>query len=429
SVSDRNNNHVVKKLTKAHLNSWQPLNDVQFRIYGLSASMITSREPWIGVSVLIVKGHWKGNTGTVRGVEIIWGKVISRIDDVGRTIKHREGLMLQIEMDLVRAQQQPTVKINYLDIVDLQKKSLLNVAHPVKKGDLYDFHPNVSHSVKTPRVLPPEQAQVPGTPQWSPEEIAENARASSAWDPYAPGLGDGAALPYNPWDEEQVSPSAEKEDSPQSPTLAGPSTSLEEPDRSEMAAAAALEASILEAIAEGEAEEPPPPPPHWITHPELVGLSVQATIFTSKTEYLTIVRTPTGDIVPHRRLTRSKTAPITDLDSVRMSLDSIKPSTEKNLMVVIGGAPEHIGKLSRRVSSFYVQEKKPENQRIVVGVISRDCDTGKESLTGEQLELDPRYDLARVYESDEARVQSGTYMRAARNAALERTGRKVEVRT
>ncbi|KAL0563714.1 hypothetical protein V5O48_018349 [Marasmius crinis-equi] len=164
-------NFVVEKLTKMHLNSWQPLNAVQFRIYGLSASMSTSREPWIGVDVLVVKGHWKGNTGTVRGVEVIWEKGVSGIDDTGRTIKRREGLVLQIELDLVRAQQQPTAKINYLHIVDKKKKIPLNLAHPVKKGDLYDFQPNVSYSFKELRALPPEHgdALVPGTPQWSPD--------------------------------------------------------------------------------------------------------------------------------------------------------------------------------------------------------------------------------------------------------------------
>ncbi|KAL0566501.1 hypothetical protein V5O48_015511 [Marasmius crinis-equi] len=419
-------NNVVEKLTKAPLNSWQPMNNVQFRIYGLSASMATSREPWIGVSVLIVKGHWKGNTGTVRGVEIIWQKAISGMDASGRTTKRREGLMLQIKLDLVHPQQQPTVKINYLDAVDEKKKIFLNLAHPVKKGDLYDFQPNISHSVKVLRPLPPEQAEVPGTPQWSPEEVVENARAGAAWDPNDPDHGNSVALPYDPWNDVPVPPLAETEDIIHSPAVAGPSTSLDESDKSEMAAAAALEASIMEAIAEGEAEDPPPPP-YWIVHPRLVGLTIEASVNSINPQMVKIVHTPIGVIKARLIQSRSSiTVKVNDFGIVTRSPNAIKPPSKKSLMVVVGGEDEHVGKLVRQISHFYVGEKKEENHFLVLGVIEKDSE-GKESLTSQRLELH-RDNLARVNESSEQKRKGNEYMRDVRAASRKEIGHCTQVR-
>ncbi|KAL0566737.1 hypothetical protein V5O48_015263 [Marasmius crinis-equi] len=374
--------------------------------------MSTGKEPWVGTRILIIRGHYKGQYGHVRGVDVTWETQNLASDKlvVGKTVGRRRGIQLKIDLQTYRAAQSGLLVIDYAHVVDAARRNYLNKVYPVRQGDFYDYRPGLRDPRATDRdisalldELEATPLVVPSTPQWSPEEMQERIGTGDAWDPTARSPNH---IPESPPPHDQ------------------PLSSL---DPSEEAASDAFAAFVMEAQKEAEAEEAAVPP-HWITHPNLVGLSVQATIYTSKTEYLVVVRAPSGDIVPHRKLTKTKTAPITDLDSIQMSLDPIKPSTEKNLMVVVGGSPEHIGKLSRRVSSFYLREKRPENQRIVVGVISRDSDTGKEHLTGERLELDPRYDLARVYESDEARVQSGTYMRAARDAALERTGRKIEIR-
>ncbi|KAL0575515.1 hypothetical protein V5O48_006470 [Marasmius crinis-equi] len=85
-------------------------------------------------------------------------------------------------------------------------------------------------------------------------------------------------------------------------------------------------------------------------------------------------------------------------------------------MVVIGGVPEHIGKLVRRVSNFYIGEKKDDCHWIIGGVIFRDAACGEEMLTDERLELDPKQHLARVLENDADRRKAKQYMKAARDA-------------
>ncbi|KAL0564199.1 hypothetical protein V5O48_017853, partial [Marasmius crinis-equi] len=327
-------------------------------------------------------------------------------------------------------EQQPTAKINYLHIVDKKKKIPLNLAHPVKKGDLYDFQPNVSYSFKELRALPPEHgdALVPGTPQWSPEEVLENARAGAAWDPNDPAYpDDGPALPYDPWNDVPIPPLSEEE---HPPAFAGPSTSLDESDRSEMAAAAALEASILEAIAEGEAEEPPPSPPspHWIVHPKLAGLTIEVNVDSNKSQMVRVVRTSTGEMEAHRVRSRSSfTIKVNDLNTISRSSNAIKPGSEKSLMVVVGGEEEHIGKLVRQISHFYLDEKNEENHLLILGVIEKDSQ-GKESLTPHRLELHAEV-LARAEESNENRRNANEYMREVRDSARTENSHRVHIRS
>ncbi|KAL0562953.1 hypothetical protein V5O48_019126, partial [Marasmius crinis-equi] len=341
--------------------------------------------------------------------------VIWRKNAAGRTTNEKEGLMLQIELDLIRPGLQPTVKVSYLDVVDKERRIWLNVAHPVKRGDFYDFHPQ-GQPVVRPLVKDcwtPDQPPVPGTPQWSPEEVTENARAGPAWDPNDPDYpDDGPALPYDPWNDVPIPPLAE-EGHP--PAFAGPSTSLDELDRSEMAAAAALEASILEAIAEGEAEEPPPPPHslHWIVHPKLAGLTIEANVDFNKPQMVRVVRTSTGEMEAHRVQSRSSV--------------TIKPGSEKSLMVVVGGEEEHIGKLVRQISHFYLDEKNEENHLLILGVIEKDSQ-GRESLTPHRLELHAEV-LARVEESNENRRNANEFMREVRDSARTENGHHVHIRS
>ena len=96
-------------------------------------------------------------------------------------------------------------------------------------------------------------------------------------------------------------------------------------------------------------------------------------------------------------------------------------------MVVTAGDNEHIGKLVRRIRTFYLGEQKVENQWLVVGVISK----GKsgEELTAERLELHPHLQLARVKESKEQTAAAKTYMHDVRAEAAKIFARRPEVRT
>ncbi|KAL0562858.1 hypothetical protein V5O48_019221, partial [Marasmius crinis-equi] len=120
------------------------------------------------------------------------------------------------------------------------------------------------------------------------------------------------------------------------------------------------------------------------------------------------------------------TVTVHDLSTVQRCAEAIKPSSEKNLMVVTRGSSENIGKLVRRVSNFYQGEKKEECHWIIVGVISRDSRTGEESLTDERLKLDPKH-LARVHETNKAKVKANVFMKPARDTALTWNNHKVEV--
>ncbi|KAL0060529.1 hypothetical protein AAF712_012687 [Marasmius tenuissimus] len=96
---------------------------------------------------------------------------------------------------------------------------------------------------------------------------------------------------------------------------------------------------------------------------------------------------------------------IHDPTSIQHARNLINTSTERNLMVVVGGQSEHIGKLVRQISNFYLASRLDENLWIVVAVIKRDSPTAEERVTPERLELDPKTMLARVFKTDRNRAK------------------------
>ncbi|KAJ3742260.1 hypothetical protein EV360DRAFT_76711 [Lentinula raphanica] len=64
-----------------------------------------------------------------------------------------------------------------------------------------------------------------------------------------------------------------------------------------------------------------------------------------------------------------------------------KPSTEKRLMVVVGGAEEHIGRLVRRIHHFYKGSKSDKNKWFKLVVV--EFKSEQEVVTGLELELHP----------------------------------------
>ncbi|KAL0071314.1 hypothetical protein AAF712_001170 [Marasmius tenuissimus] len=151
-------------------------------------------------------------------------------------------------------------------------------------------------------------------------------------------------------------------------------------------------------------------------------------IATSIDIYLDIVQGDSGVIVYRKGPDDTRPKIVRDLTTIDHAQDRIKPSTEKNLMVVVGSEPQHIGKLVRRVSNFYRDSKSDDNHWIVVVVITRTSPTAVENMTPERLELDPKTMLARVYESRKRRKEADEYMKLTRRAALASNRRMVPVR-
>ncbi|KAJ3729815.1 hypothetical protein C8R42DRAFT_716077 [Lentinula raphanica] len=83
--------------------------------------------------------------------------------------------------------------------------------------------------------------------------------------------------------------------------------------------------------------------------------------------------------------------------------DRPKPSTEKRLMVVVGGNEEHIGKLVRQLHYFFKGGKSDKNKWFILVVVY--FSGGEEFLTEERLELHPN-DVEYVRESKEVRKRS-----------------------
>ncbi|KAJ8095589.1 hypothetical protein PM082_022994 [Marasmius tenuissimus] len=410
--------HKAQRLRDAH-----PLSDLQIQVYGISRSMSTSREPWLGTHVRITKGHFKGQFGKVRGVNVIF-----QTDDLqrdrkvpGKTIAKRKGIQLRIELDTQMAVSTGLVTVDYLRVLDVKSRQFLNQAYPVKSGGFYDYRPGLEDLPVIAEKL--DHLEVPSTPQWSREEMLRmrfDTTLDTHWDPYASttcpaGTFGPDAVLWSP-----TSPPA----IPTEPSVTPPD--IEPLNPSEQVPAQMLQELCLEAsrIANGEESIEETTTQHWILHPNLVGMKVQAAV-AGEDKYVDIVRKDSRVLAVK---SDSNHETIYNPISIQHAREPIKPSTEKNLMVVVGGDPEHIGKLVRRLSNFYLGSKSEENHWIIVNVIKRTSPTAEESLTPERLELDPKTMLARVYESRKRRTAADEYMKLTRKAILAGNRRVVPIR-
>ncbi|KAK1227308.1 hypothetical protein PQX77_009693 [Marasmius sp. AFHP31] len=414
--------HMLTTLRAQRLRDAQPLSEMQNRVYGISRSLLTGREPWLGTRVRITKGQLKGQIGVVRGVNVTFETNSLPRDHhiLGKTVAHRKGIQLRIELETHMAVNTGLANVNYLHLRDTKSGNLLNQAYPVQFGSFYDFRPDLKELPVLVEEL--DRSEGPSTPQWSREET-EAMRSDTT-------LG-------NHWNPHSISPYPIS--APATPQWSGHDmddirfgTTMEDRDPldpTEQFAADRLEEFCLQAFREAEEEEAAQAaasaPPHWILHPKLVGLRVQACV-EDQDVYLDIVARGNGATA--RQKIDSTSRSIHDITTVERARDLIKPSTEKNLMVVVGGDPEHIGKLVRRVSNFYLGSKSEENHWMVLAVIGKSGAAGGEYLTSERLELDPKTMLARVYESKKNRATATEYMKTCRNAALASNKRIAPVR-
>ncbi|KAL0575516.1 hypothetical protein V5O48_006471 [Marasmius crinis-equi] len=218
------------------------------------------------------QGEYKGQFGHVRGVNVTWdtAKLKKDAQVEGKMIGRRRGIALNVKLKTQQAGSSGVQVINYLSAVDAGSSKYLNQAYPVKEEDFYDYRPGVPNV----RMVTDElDAVAPSTPMWSLEEQMATLT--------------GMQIPLNP-----------------DPLDAVQRTSTLDP--SEKAQEDALAAFVLEAQLEAEAEDAvivtdQPSPQHWIVHPELVGLSIEAMIGANKTKYLSIARSATGKVVPRYR--------------------------------------------------------------------------------------------------------------------------------
>ncbi|KAK1221666.1 hypothetical protein PQX77_015496 [Marasmius sp. AFHP31] len=419
--------HMLTTDMAQRLRDVQPLSEAQMLVYGLSPSMLTSREPWLATRVLITKGQFKGQLGKVRGVDVTFETNNLQRDRhvLGKTLANRKGIRLRIELETHMAVNTGLVTLDYSHIRDLKSGRLLNQAYPVRSGTFYDFRSDLKElpgiAEELDHLEPAPRPEALGTPQWSREEVEAihfDTTLETHWDPYSSSprpIGtfgpDPAWTPASPPSNPIELPIPAPDDEPLSP--------------SEQSAAERLENFCLEAFREAEEEEARlalSVPQHWILHANLVGLKVQAAVENEDT-YLSIVKDSRGPVAM-----KNEREMIRDLDTIQRARDPIKAGTERNLMVVIGGESEHIGKLVRRTSTFYLGSRSDDNLRIIVAVIERDSSSAEELVTPERLELDPKTMLARVHESDRNRAKFNKALKAERDALQAQNKRMVPIR-
>ncbi|KAL0071313.1 hypothetical protein AAF712_001169 [Marasmius tenuissimus] len=268
-----NHDHILTTSGAQRLKDLQPLTETQSRVYGTTTSMLASREPWLGTRVAITKGRAKGYLGYVRRVDVYYGTETQRDRHVpGKTVAKRQGIRLSVELETHVAVDTGLVVLDYQHVRDVKTGRFLNKAYPVRSGSFYDFQPDLKHLPDIVEEL--DRLEPPGTPQWSRSEMEIMSRDSTLethWDPYA-----SVTLPVGTFGPDPTVPS------PQSP-LANTAETVdpvpdEEPlDPREQIAAAELEAFCLQAFKEAEEEEAAAAgPAHWIVHPSLAGLKIQA---------------------------------------------------------------------------------------------------------------------------------------------------------
>ncbi|KAL0070566.1 hypothetical protein AAF712_002405 [Marasmius tenuissimus] len=332
------------------------------------------RGPWVGANVMVIGTHHKGCTGILRDVHIDWSLLDTVIDFSPGVDLYgvKSGLMLDVELDIVRAgQAAPVERIDYRDVVELKSLKRLNVWRPLDhRHEVWYLRPDLPNPLvrlstldKLPVDLP--HSPRPRTPTPPPRSPRFSRNQSDPWNPLA----------------------------------------------------------VL----------PPTEHDHWILHPELVGLKIEVQITggphdsKGNSVYVTPVSKTRGVVVQYTsgRGLASCTHTISHT-FIQKSKDPIKPSTENSLMVVTAGK-EHVGKLVRRIRTFYLGARTEEDQWIVGGVISKDADG--ERLTDERLELHPHHHVVRVKESAKQRAIAKDYMTDARESAATDWARRPEVRS
>ncbi|KAJ3979051.1 hypothetical protein F5890DRAFT_1559268 [Lentinula detonsa] len=324
--------------------------------------MKTAPEPWIGARVHVVQGHNHGLTGTVRDVNRY------RLDL--RMKPRASGIVLTVELDVARGNiVSPQVRLDYDFVRELQTRQLLHQVIPPSWRQSF-FMPNTMYiptkfiSLTDPI---PDRAY---TPIIDHDAVSKLYEFVGAWNPRL----DSGGIPTH--EVEKLGPN-----------FVAAST-------------------------------------HFLCNRNLLGIPIRVDIvggpydtLKTKTGERYVIPTPTanGHILLQVDQPKIKVGNVfLDATTILKHRDRPKPSTEKRLMVVIGGVQEHIGKLVRRIHHFFKGSKSNANKWFKLVVVEFSGEV--ERVTDLELELLPN-DVEYVRESDEVR-RSSTLMLAERRQHL-----------
>ncbi|KAJ3964882.1 hypothetical protein EV361DRAFT_955536 [Lentinula raphanica] len=320
-----------------------------FRIDRTLHRMKTGPEPWIGVRVLVVQGNWHGITGTIQEVN----KYPLDLQKKPRA----SGISLLVELNLATTNVvNPKVKLDYDDIREYRTRQLLQQVFPATWRQSF-FAPNPAFRASKFAGSRLDAPPRPRTPLYDPDSVRSMYEFIGAWYP-------GSAVERPSSFASSIYPNA----------LATH---------------------------------------HFLFHKQLLGLPIRVDIdggaydtLRTKAGERYVIPTPCddGSILLKIDQTRVKVGEMfVHSSAVLRHRDRPKPSTEKRLMVVVGGNEEHIGKLVRRLYYFFKGSKSDENKWFILAVVN--FSGGNELVTEERLELHPD-DLEYVRESKEVRRKS-----------------------
>ncbi|KAJ3728661.1 hypothetical protein C8R42DRAFT_638389 [Lentinula raphanica] len=334
----------------------------RFRIDRSLHRMKTAPEPWIGARVRVVQGHNHGLTGTVRDVNRY------RVDL--KMNPRASGIILTVELDVARGNiVSPQVRLDYDSVRELQTCQLLHQVIPPSWRQSF-FMPSTTYiPTKDISLTDPVPARA-YTPVIDCDAVSKLYEFVGAWHP---GL-DSGGIPTHEVDK------------------LGPNFVA--------------------------------PPTHFLCNRNLLGISIRVDIVDGPYDTLKtkageryVIPTPTanGNILLRVDQPKIKVGDVfLDTTTVMKHRVRPKPSTEKRLMVVIGGVQEHIGKLVRRIHHFFKGSKTDANKwfKLVVVEFSGEA----ERVTDLELELSPN-DVEFVRESDKVR-RASTLLLAERRQFL-----------
>ncbi|KAJ3714955.1 hypothetical protein C8R42DRAFT_725898 [Lentinula raphanica] len=311
--------------------------------------MKTGPEPWIGVRVLVVQGPWHGISGTVREVN----KYL--LD--ARKNPRASGVSLIVELDIATTNVvNPRVKLDY-DDKGYRTHQLLQLAIPTTSRQSF-FAPNPGFSAsKFAASRSDAPSARPSTPLYDPDSVKSMYEFVGQWYP--------------------------------GPAVERPSAfaSSSYPNASESY--------------------------HFLFHRSLFGIPIRVDIdggvydtLRTKAGERYVIPTPCddGSILLKIDVPKAKVGEtFVHSSAVLKHRDRPKPSTEKRLMVVVGGKDEDIGKLVRQLHYFFKGSKSDANKWFILAVVH--FSAGEEIVTEEKLELHPN-DVEYVRESKEIRKKS-----------------------
>ncbi|KAF5379282.1 hypothetical protein D9757_005319 [Collybiopsis confluens] len=377
---------VREQMTGALLPVYRPLEGNQLKHFGVNTSLESMRTgpvPWLGMVIDIVRGQYKGQSGTVRDV--------NRYEIASASVSKKSGVKLTVERHVFTVvASTKMVEVDY-DAVRFHRTKfrLCDVFLPTARQSFYMPDPRYEKLLQTSS---------------NDEDVEDSAAAGSM----TPAAGSMTPLP-NDFERETLFYGTW---SPNCPTPAPSSlglTSTSLPSNELASPAPASPPLIPRTSSPVSVSAPAPAPDHWILHPKLIGIPIKVDISGGQLASLqkkdgVIVETVASEdgikVIYRRSSSKVIEIPSGYIQSFR---DRPNPAREKGLMVVARNHPQHIGKLVRRIHHFYDMEKIEEKHWLMMQRVDRSGP--KEDTLPEFLEFHPS-DLEYVKETPEERRRS-----------------------